>query len=52
MVYFFVYGVTYFIGYYSIKRRVRDDYVIGGANIKMLLLAGVILFFDIAVSSF
>lgn len=52
MVYFFVYGVTYFIGYYTIKRRVRDDYAIGGANIKMLLLAGVILFFDIAVSSF
>lgn len=52
MVYFFVYGVTYFVGYYTIKRRVGKDYEITGANVKMLWLAGVILFFDIVVSAF
>ena len=52
MVYFFVYGLTYFVGYYTIKLRVRDDYAIIGSNVKMLLLACVILFFDIAVSAF
>ncbi len=52
MVYFFVYGVTYFFGYYLIKRRVRDNYEFGGTNSNMFLLSVVILFFDVIVSSF
>lgn len=52
MVYFFCYGITYFFGYYFVKRRVKDNYEFGGTNVKMFLLAVLILFFDLIVSSF
>lgn len=51
MMYLFIYGLTYFFGYLFINKRLngRDDF--GVDNIKTFVLAAIILFFDIVISS-
>lgn len=52
IVYFFIYGVTYFFGYYFVKRRVAGGYEIEMKNVKVLTLAAATLLFDVLASSF
>ena len=54
IVYFFVYGVTYFFGYYFVKLRAygRGGYKITMASAKVLMFSAVVLFFDVFVSLF
>lgn len=47
----FVYSVTYFFGFLFIKNRIGGRKDFGVDNVKMFVLAAVILFFDIIVSS-
>ncbi len=50
LVYLFVYGITYFFGFLFIRSRIKaGDF--GADNIKTFVIAGVILFFDVIVSS-
>lgn len=51
MVYLFEYGITYFVGYLFINKKLAGRSEFGLDNRKMFVLAVVILFFDIVVSS-
>lgn len=51
MVYAFIWGMTYFFGYLFIKNRIGDRKDFAVDNKKMFLLAAIILFFDVIVSS-
>ena len=51
MLYLFEYGVTYFFGYLFVEKRLRARVDFGVDNKKMFVLAVVVLFFDIVVSS-
>ncbi len=51
LIYLFAYGLPYFFGYLFINRRLRGRQDFGVDNTKMFVLATIILFFDIVISS-
>lgn len=50
LVYLFVYGLTYFLGYLFIDSRIKNS-DFGVHNKRMFIIAAIILFFDIVASS-
>lgn len=52
MMYLFIYYITYFVSFLFIHKRLEKKIQLGINNIKMLALAGLIIVFDIIVSSF
>lgn len=52
MLYAFLYGTTYFFGYLFARRRLKNNEEFGISNTKMLIIAAIILFFNIMASAF